>query len=378
MVDYAAAVLEEETRIIEKLKDRSDELERVVEELDSTILELEEDKIADKICGILFYEEMGSELENLVINGFISAAVTSGEFNFAPYIAQLEIAVRANMENIVKWYYNGENWNFMFDPSYLGDVVEWAAAVRAARGTAPTRGKPITDNARFRYPYEEIDEPELSTRMWAEKYYGVDREGKHVIRVRFKSKRDEKTGKFVKSDETEEVDVTERFKGKYTKTINDRISFLRPDKAPFWYIIEHGNSSLNGFDDVGDPYPIVYPNPIEMEIRSMFDRIWDEVYTHYRYEAEDLIFSAIYKTLGIKRKTPSYKNISDDLRDYIEEQLEDIVEGREAGTAPSQGKVTKTGETLISTTNMLVERTKTGSISTKLRGAHGHFIKIGS
>lgn len=69
--------------------------------------------------------------------------------------------------------------------------------------------------------------------MWAEKYYKPAREGTRVTRTY-------KTGK----NAGKEKDITAKYVRKYWRTINLRLGFFE-GKAPYWYLLEHGNASGN-------------------------------------------------------------------------------------------------------------------------------------
>jgi hypothetical protein len=90
-------------------------------------------------------------------------------------------------------------------------------------------------------PGKPMPEPAAS-KVWAEKIYGVNRENKKVTRLK------KQPGK----KRRKRVDVSEKYRGLYQKTIELRLSQLA-SQAPFWPIIEFGTDYMVGKG--GEAYP---------------------------------------------------------------------------------------------------------------------------
>jgi len=160
------------------------------------------------------------------------AAVKSREYDYPPFLNRLLTAIDLHKKDIlfIIPHKEREEVEVILDMTPLGSIEEYAQAVIQTRevlgmGRAPG---------------------EVASKMWKEKFYKVDREGGKVS----KRKKDKKTKKVTK------VDVTEKFRGRYKTTILTRLNYLGGDKAPYWYLLEHGSNNVKmSSDKGGQPYP---------------------------------------------------------------------------------------------------------------------------
>lgn len=139
-----------------------------------------------------------------------------------------------------------------------GTLEEYANAVKAAKEELGVGKAP---------------EPAAS-QMWAEKIYGVAREGV-IVGKRKKPKAGRGRGSRVSVE-----DWTDRYKGKYERTIEARIrNFKKP--APWWSLLNNGNHS--GRIGPGDPYPITGPTRfVSKTVLELTDLYKDTYSTKFR------------------------------------------------------------------------------------------------
>lgn len=120
-------------------------------------------------------------------------------------------------------------------------------------------------------PGGPMPEPAASV-IWAEKIYGVNRENKKVTRLK------KQPGK----KRRKRVDVSEKYRGLYQKTIELRLSQLA-SQAPFWPIIEFGSDYMIGKG--GEPYPVFegthFVEKSRIKTQAYFDEFYNVTLSNY-------------------------------------------------------------------------------------------------
>lgn len=180
-----------------------------------------------------------------LVNAIINSSVGGGgavDYILIPSDAGSGVTVEINMDG-------------------LGPPEIWGDAIKRARSVLGVGDMP---------------EPAAS-KIWAEKIYGVDREGRRIVHPR-----------------TEE-DITERYAGKYIRTIETRMAFIPAGMAPWWYILEHGSraTNLDTKSDEGEPYPVVPPtrfvSRFEAEVAATYTQIYRRVRSALETSFRDMI-----------------------------------------------------------------------------------------
>lgn len=196
---------------------------------------------------------------NFLVTAAVSAVVTTNEFNYDLYVNHLLSAMEANRDKIIALIPKEEARavEVKVNLNVLGKPEEWGKAIEGYR-KAKKIGKITKQPNRG---------PEVGSKIWREKIYGVGREGGGVTKV-YSTKPSK--------------DVTEKYKNKYRDTVAGRLAFVK-GKAPFWYLIEHGNTSADlGTDSGGVPYPVFGPTHFarnsEEAIASAFKQIWEKYF----------------------------------------------------------------------------------------------------
>jgi len=203
-----------------------------------------------------------------------------------------------------------------------GDLKEYAQAVKKANKqlgiTGKTRGK-------TKKKLGEGSGQELSSLLWAHKIYGVDREGRQVMKER------RKKGKVVGVD-----NITERYKGKYTATIQARIAnFTKP--APWWKLLNDGNLNVRLPKSQGVPYP-TFPatrfvqksaSAIRVLAQGIFKDKIDELSADYQRKLNDtrLRYTTLYTLLGelldfLDKIEGPFKIALEKLKEYLGKKVE--------------------------------------------------------
>ena len=155
----------------------------------------------------------------------VQAAMSTDEYNDEFFISRLEEAT--SDEACISYNVTGDSINVIIDLNVTaGSLEDYIDAVEA------WRSEHYGDKAR--------PSPDLASRMWAEKIYGVDREGKSVLRWNKKH--------------TKSHDVTANFEGKYWQTMEERLE-MSGKIAPFWQLLNDGNTG----GGEGTPYPAQEP-----------------------------------------------------------------------------------------------------------------------
>lgn len=216
------------------------------------------------------------------------ACMQTKEYNYGPYVAHLLQAIQAQFYNLIKvdTYFNEVRMYW----DCLGDTNEWldicAQAREALGGLGKSRGwqKEEQDEPRWKDEPETGDVAEI---IWEWKIYGVDREGRSVFKWRKAKKTKTKRGKSRKRSGWE--DVTQRYRGKYISTIQQRLQLTPYDKAPYIQIINDGTSDYGG----RKPYPTFPGTGLFEECRYELSWTYNNIYEHYLDEVRQKIRNRI-------------------------------------------------------------------------------------
>jgi hypothetical protein len=207
---------------------------------------------------------------NFLVTEAVRAIVITQEFNYDLYVNHLLSAMEANQKKLIAIHPRVGEKAIIVKVSFniLGKPEQWGKAIKAYRqqkGLGKSRG--------------QIGEyGELSSHFWREKYYGSAREGTQVKKI-YKTSRPSR-------------DVTKKYKGKYRETIAGRLAILPSNKAPFWYLIEHGNADVSlGIDPEGVPYPTFGPTNFVRNTEEVVLAAFLQIWTRYESEAREILES---------------------------------------------------------------------------------------
>jgi hypothetical protein len=185
---------------------------------------------------------------------FIKAIVETDEYNHPLFIKQTEEALAQHEQARDLIFVTAERPGRItvdIDMLKLGTAEDW---LRAAEKAYP-KSKGIQDIG-------------VRSHIWMEKIYRVDREGQKVP---------PKDGE----------DITDKYVGKWTQTITNRLGHINSDQAPWWELINYGNNVFAGTGG-GKPYPSFGPtyfvNLVVRAIEIAFYRFYDEVRAAFNFE----------------------------------------------------------------------------------------------
>lgn len=303
MAEYAS-VLEDISKIFNKIKTKARKLIKIFNAVDTTISFAEQQNIIFKVSFVEALSLLSKQLFNIINNVVLLACINTVEYNYEPYINRLTSAIKRNINSIVSIIpdYSSETLVVKVDFSVLGTPEEWLAATEAVVGELGV-GK--------------IPNIKVRSKIWREKIYGAGREGGRVKRR--------------KRDGTE-YDITERYIDTYEKTILLRLEKIREDKAPFWYFINYGNLNFGGD---GEPYPkIPYTTPtrLEDELKYRIEDFFLTTLIEFKSKANTYLSKRlnelIKETLSIPYEPPidEFKAIGDYWKNYVESNFESIDE----------------------------------------------------
>lgn len=193
--------------------------------------------------------------------GFLEAEIKAAtaitrEFNHPIFTEQMENALAEHGSELIRIEAD-ENIpgiaNVTINMYALGNPEDWIEAVKEARGSLGLGN--ITDN-------------KIRSKIWKE-IYQIDREAGTKIHPR--------------TDE----DVTERYVGKYFRTISERLTSISPDKAPWWYFINFGNKvSGEVGENAATPYPEYDPTNFVVLAELAIEAAFLDTFRDLRDESE--------------------------------------------------------------------------------------------
>lgn len=121
----------------------------------------------------------------------------------------------------------------------------------------------------------------LASKMWAEKFYSAARNGTPVFRKR----------KVRGTDQEYRVDLNAQYSAKYWETIRGRMAFWGGAAAPWWSLLENGNTGIKMSSDIGgQPFPINAPTHFvaksKEQIKLAFVEILRDEIINYKGKAD--------------------------------------------------------------------------------------------
>lgn len=272
--------------ILQRIGERASELGNTISNASNFLDRIEAEKVAYEIAFLEAARTIQQNISSIVEEIVLRSCVETVEYDYEPYVTRLLTAVRLNLDKIITYIPDKSSQTVYvevtFDP--LGTPEEWMDAVEKTRELLEvgTYGDPPNMDA------------DLRSWMWKEKIYGVDREGKTVMRRRKKG---------------DSYDVTDRFIGKYYNTIITRLSFIPRDKAPYWYFINYGSVSIG--EGEGTPYPRIEPTGMMYVLREYIQELFRDALYNFTFEAEKALGELIFPEEDIEDV------------DYVDDWLED-------------------------------------------------------
>jgi hypothetical protein len=174
--------------------------------------------------------------------GFLTTSATNAleqapEFNHPIFITDL-FAACSHAESIKIFLLEGKIKVEIDLNKTAGNIAEYAAAVENARKQLDAEKATINKRGG-----KNKTPGRLATEMWFEKIYSVDRLGKGDVPRKVYNRH---------TREYEIINVVDKYKGKYFETMALRKSFyMTGHSAPWWYLLEYGNTKVVGFGDRG-------------------------------------------------------------------------------------------------------------------------------
>jgi len=234
------------------------------------------------------------------------AVAETQEYNVPIFTTHLEDAMYRHSENLI----NLE----VVDPGYirvniyenmytlLGSPDIWVEATKQAKGDLGLGG---------------IANDEVRSKIWRE-IYQIDREGGTKIHP------------------TSDEDVTEKYVGKYFRTIASRLKAMADTTvAPWWYYIHHGNTPTGeGAESGGTPYPEIEPTNFVWEAEHLIQYAFEDAYEKILEEAERVYSKLLRDDYNIEGKTDTFTEVEDQLTDV---DYDDLL--REVGKAEKHDAV---------------------------------------
>ena len=350
---------------IKSINEAADEYKSWVGEVDNLLSEVKAKKTIEKQAFIQACQIIETVASKIIKISALEACVKTGEFNYEPYVSHLLNAIDSHIDKIIKIDMRTgrgappKELKMKLDFTPLGTISSWISAITSFRGGKLGRTRGIT---KWKGKGSSRRGQDLASSMWREKIYMVDREGGQVIRLKKRTTVNKKTGE--ERTTTETINETAKFKGKYGETIRGRLSYLEPGTAPYWYLIEHGNSLLQ-FGG-GTPYPKFAPTNFIRETELLFMEMWKRAYGQMVGKVEKVITSEFYKAYGIRGTSPSLDNAPKDVQKQVNKDIVEVARGYKRGKL-TKGKmrVLKT----IETTDVIYEEVyqRTGRLSLSRR-----------
>lgn len=286
-------------------------------------------------------EHMKNYVQNIILAEALKAIFLTTEYNYPLYIEHFTNALMANVENLVTFAPESENrTRIIVDFSPLGEILGWENAVIFAR-------------TEMRIGRGEEPDMEEASWYWYSRVYAPGREGLAVYSY---------------SKKGGAKDVTEFYSGKYQKTIETRLKYVEDNQAPYWYLIEHGNSPGVMQDRGGAPYPIVAPtrfvSKTEIAIAKIFELV---LYRFINKVLSDYAF-ALSRAYGIGNVSFTVEDIND-VFDTIHKLTVELMTREGEPLEPVD--YSKIREIISQKALRVIEFTRRGKRQTALVGARG-------
>lgn len=239
--------------------------------------------------------ELARQVRFILSDIIIYAAKQTVEYNYAPYLTQLQRAINAHWQDAISIEYSDTGiYDVSVDLDAFGFLFEWGWAVKQTRDLMRTG---------------LMGEPRRS-QVWAEKIYGVDREGVRIT----------KTVRDNKGKTTSTNDITDRYEGLYGLTVITRLSFLRQNTAPFIHLIRTGNAGakIDFSDHGGTAYPTFAGIDFVPKIQDRITEVFDALFSKYLKQITNQ-YDDYFLDLGI---SPSARGLDEEIASRVDQVLE--------------------------------------------------------
>jgi hypothetical protein len=361
-------LLAEEEKLLNAYSELSDNIETNIEDYYNLIKQGRESVKSIAFSNAVDY--VSNYAQQFIINQANLACESSVEFNYLPFVSRLTSAISENFDELIEINYNTDLNSLTFDiimhPQVLGNIEEYAQAVEKVR-----------EEIRSESPLAMKSSPDMRSHFWKEKLYGAAREGNTVKRR--KKKRGGaisiKDGRAIfEEGESEEIDKTQEYIQKYEETIIKRLSYCSSGKAPFWELIDSGNSIEMSSDIDGKAYPSVRPTNFISTTRYTIKEAFKNAYKEFQ-KIIDEKYSELFKSdWGISEDISLTERTQDAINaigDRVAELFQDVISHE--GFTPGQ-----TLKTTILEDKSREERTfsSVGKEYLRKRGAGGQFAKV--
>ena len=300
------------------LEGLQDKVKEMGEMLDMAAVEVAANKAAHMMAldDLLVGEGRESLATNVLIQSAIKGCELTGEYDFPLYTKRLITAIKVNANGLFK--FNLANKSIKVDLSPLGHADQWIGAANAVRSRfqmgesrkakKPIKGKPA------------------AYQFWMEKIYKPAREGQPVperqielIPAEFGG-----GGSFLQKGPKVSADRSE----KYTKVIRARLNEFQIREAPFWQIINYGNTTV-GHGGVSAPYPLFGPTYFVEKASDVLTGLFRTSISIYRPKAAEALLGSLVKDLedgGTIISTPT-EDQEGLLKDIIRSDVAKVVRG---------------------------------------------------
>jgi hypothetical protein len=357
MIDIAGEYLNKLGKNLKVIEDKVKEIGRVRSIAEAT-------KAARKAAEIIAIDEIlladeGTESIALRVltQVALDACAESKEYDYGLFTKRLTGAIIANADNIFRVFIAGKKINIDLSP--LGFTGQWIAAAAAARQKF--------DIGKSRLAKKRIGGVHAASQFWMEKIYKPAREGKAIPQKRKKS---ELPPSLEASGHLLQPKVATSPKEKYDKIIKERLSYFSEKQAPFWEILDKGNTTIKGGE--GTPYPIFGPTEFVDKAAKILTALFRQSISIYEPKVLDALWSTLPEDAGMARKGPI--GTPADIKRILTEAVQSDVNRARYGKTPLPA-----GKQTISKVEAINVTYETYAISGKVyvraRGAGGRFIK---
>lgn len=346
------------------LQDKANELAEMLTLADAS-------EIADKAAFIMASDDILQGLEGdgreslatkILVQSAIRACGETGEYDYPMFISRLTSAILINANRLFK--FNIENKSIKIDLSPLGHADQWIAAANAVRlrfaiGKSRLAKKPI-DGMQARYKF------------WMEKIYKPAREGvpvpeKKRAKPLVLSPQMQKMGRLLRPK------VSADQQAKYDKVIRARLAEFQIREAPFWEVINHGNSTM-GYGGASAPYPLFGPTNFVDKASKVLTSMLRASIAIYRPKAKEALLGSVVGGRGgevIDRPTPTPADTKKAIEGVVQFDVNKIRRG-EMFLPPGRQTIS-----IVKAIEVTYEiyASSLGNVFVRARGKGGRFIK---
>jgi len=311
---------------------------------------------------LLAGEEGKSVATKVLIESALRACVQTGEYNYPPFTSKLTAAIINNGPSIFGAFFADEKIKIDLFP--LGHADQWVAAANAVRlryniGESRKAGRSIGNMP-------------AAYKFWMEKIYKPAREGQPVPekpRQVSLSPEMQRMGRLLKPK------VSADQQEKYDKVIKDRLAQFSNREAPFWQIINYGNTTV-GHGGKSAPYPLFEPTNFVGDAEKILTSLFRESISIWEPKVEAALYKSMVKDVKVEAGGRTEEEYDQEVVRTINEEVREI----EAGGGPEAiGTQTETRVEAIEGTYDLYKG-KGGAVQVRLHapagsGRGGQFIR---